>query len=69
MMVQLCRVCGRPEEEHHEFDAEEMPHGCVCDSATWGKVGPICEKYVGNGRTNCERCEHDLACHVQKGDG
>jgi len=66
--MSICRICGRPEEDHHVFDGGPLfPEGCVCDPYTWNneEISPICEKYVGNGLTYCERCEHDLGCHVK----
>lgn len=61
----LCRHCNKPESEHHAFEAQERPQGCVCDPGTWGggPVGDICKLYVGNGSTYCKTCEHDEACH------
>ncbi len=62
----VCKHCGRPESEHHEFVAE-MPKGCVCVPATWlDVVEPACQEYVGDGTQYCTRCAHDKACHKPK---
>jgi hypothetical protein len=65
-MKRVCRFCGEPEDEHHEPEWIEVPDGCVCNPLTWDKdvIPPSCAEYVGNGRTNCERCEHDKECHT-----
>jgi hypothetical protein len=65
-MRRVCKVCG--ETDHHEPEWLEIPDGCVCDWREWNwaqldALPPACAKYVGNGRTNCQRCEHDAECH------
>lgn len=62
-MTKLCRICGLPEDEHHEFEAA-MPEGCQCLPGEWSDtVTPICERYVGDGTCYCRTCEHDRVCH------
>ena len=65
-MRRVCRVCGVPEDEHHEPEWIEVPDDCVCDPLTWDKnvIPPPCNEYKGNGITNCETCEHDSECHT-----
>lgn len=59
-----CKHCLRTKEDHCEYEALEMPAGCVCDPGTWGDSVPApCAKYVGEGATYCATCEHDQACH------
>ena len=63
-----CEICGKPESEHHEFEAAlTLPTGCVCDAGTWGGcqngVTPICDKFIGGRDAYCETCEHDWLCH------
>ena len=68
--MRCCKLCGVWESEHHEPDWIEVPDGCVCDPLEWNinlkAVPPVCAEYVGDGRTNCLRCEHDRECHVKK---
>jgi len=65
-MAKLCKICGQPEREHHDFLPIEIPEGCVCDSGTWDisdTIPPVCSEYTGDGINNCEICEHDKECH------
>lgn len=65
-----CAICGRPENEHHEFE-RKVPPGCVCAPHEWdGEIDPPCDDYIplGGPATSyqppiCERCSHDKACH------
>jgi len=66
--VNVCIICGLPEEDHHVFTPVEIPEGCVCDIGTWGDLNdipPICDKFMGDKDDFCERCEHDKACHKE----
>ena len=68
MNTRVCKICGAFEFDHHEPDYLEIPAGCVCDWKTWdyydkSSLPPACEKYEGDGEQNCEKCEHDKACH------
>lgn len=65
-MLRFCMHCGKPESEHHEFEAAfQMPAGCVCDPGEWSdNVPPPCDKYDGDGNQYCLTCEHDNACHA-----
>jgi hypothetical protein len=65
----VCKICGEFEDKHHEPDYLEIPAGCVCDWNTWDTDGktrlpPACSQYKGDGRQNCETCEHDKECHA-----
>lgn len=65
----ICKICGEPEDEHHEPDWLEIPSGCVCDFRTWDYYDkttlPLaCDKYEGDGKQNCAKCEHDAECHA-----
>lgn len=62
--MQVCKHCGLQERDHCIFDPKDIPPGCQCNPMEWNdKIPPPCKKYVGNGETNCETCEHDKACH------
>lgn len=70
-MKRICKLCGRPEEEHCRPEWIEQPDGCVCDPLEWDyhnmdRLPPACEEHVGDPAGNCERCEHDKACHKVK---
>ena len=61
-----CATCGKQQCEHHEFVPINRPPNCVCEALEWkdpANLPPICKQYVGNGQTNCQICEHDIACH------
>ncbi len=65
----ICEVCGKGEEEHHDFIPYLIPEGCVCDPRDWkGGVPPICDCFVGDedGEEFCEKCEHDVQCHKKR---
>ena len=67
-MMKVCMHCGRPESEHHEFEAAiEMPAGCKCPPSDWGDdVWAVCGEYQDDGEhERCPTCEHDKACHVR----
>lgn len=63
--MRRCAICGKTEEEHHIPVWVEYPDKCVCDPASyWGDTPqPICDKYVGDGKCYCIKCQHDKACH------
>ena len=61
----LCRTCGLPEEDHHDFDPK-MPDGCVCPAGEWGpeNVPDVCGIYMPPPKgERCSTCEHDKECH------
>ena len=66
-MSLMCKICGRPESDHHEYVPRIiLPPGCVCDPKTWLRaVPPVCDRFkpypANAGR--CVNCEHDKACH------
>jgi len=69
--INICKICGLPEGEHHVFDPIVVPDGCVCDIRCWGSVNhiqPICNHYEPDPDPNfqdvCKNCEHDKACHT-----
>ena len=67
-MLKVCMHCGRPESEHHEFEAAiEMPAGCKCPPSDWGDdVWKVCGEYQDDGEDQrCRTCEHDKACHAR----
>jgi hypothetical protein len=62
-----CGVCGRPEDEHHDFAPIVRPDGCVCDVESWGNPFDIptpCGSYRGDADEYCINCEHNQACHA-----
>jgi len=61
----ICKICGKPESEHHEFIPEKIkPPGCKCDPQEWaGNIPPVCKEYAGDGVFYCFNCEHDKRCH------
>ena len=59
-----CKHCGKPENEHHEFEPN-WPSWCKCDPHTWGKLpSPVCAEFTGDDDQYCSTCEHDKACHT-----
>ena len=63
-----CGVCGEWECSHHEFTPRIRPAGCCCDGQEWGdpaNIPPVCESHQGDPGKNCQRCEHDAACHTE----
>ena len=64
-MKTVCKICGEPEESHHEFDPLTQPDGCECDPLEWD-VNPIpepCPEFQGEPGKPCRVCEHDEGCH------
>lgn len=60
---QICAICGRYEEDHHDFEPS-MPEGCQCDPGEWGSMVPDpCAEFHGKEGQHCSRCEHDAHCH------
>ena len=63
----ICKICGLPRSEHHEFEPVHIPDGCKCDPLDWrdGKILPVCEKFVydPNYIGLCLTCEHPEECH------
>lgn len=69
-MRRFCKVCHKPEDEHHIPEWIEQPETCVCDIWEWNyhemdRIPPVCEKYDGDGVENCLKCEHDKGCHLE----
>lgn len=69
MTKRICKICGNPEEDHHEPEYITIPAGCVCEIMEWNLTGktampPVCESYKGTGNTHCDNCEHDKECHA-----
>lgn len=69
LVRRVCKICGDFEDEHHEPDYLEIPAGCVCDWRTWDydnktALPPACSEYKGDGKENCQTCEHDKECHT-----
>lgn len=64
----VCAECGINECVHHAFVPLNRPNDrCVCDAKEWRdplKIPPVCDKYEGDGTTNCNNCEHDKECHA-----
>lgn len=61
-MTIVCKHCGLPQEDHHEFDPQ-MPDGCVCDPFAWfGTIDPVCGNYIGEDG-ECAVCAHEKGCH------
>jgi hypothetical protein len=64
-----CAICGKPENEHHDFVPRVMPKGCKCDPGTWDadSIRPVCESHEGHDDSYCQNCCHDKACHEGQG--
>lgn len=63
-----CIYCGKPEDEHHEFESKEVPEGCQCDPWEWLNAVPaVCDtsrtKIEDEGKGSCGRCQHLTECH------
>lgn len=63
----LCKICGKPESDHHDFEGIHQPKGCVCDVKTYDglPIPSICSEYVKHDDDDdrCKVCEHDFECH------
>ena len=70
-----CKHCGKPEAEHHAFEALTAPEGCVCAIGTWHEPpGPVCEAFQLGPAAYCRpgycwNCAHDKACHAGAQEG
>ena len=68
-MTAIFAICGKPESDHHSFQAVEHPPGCVCDPKEWGDstIPPVCKHFVMSSNLMyplyCDRCEHLKECH------
>lgn len=65
-MRRFCVNCMRFEEEACKHEYISVPDKCVCDPGTWNldkDIPPACQEYKGDGKQNCEICEHDKECH------
>lgn len=49
-----------------QWEVTEQPVWACTIEHRVKQMPPVCAEYVGNGRTNCSRCEHDRECHVKK---
>jgi hypothetical protein len=59
----VCRRCGLPESEHHQFE-RVMPRGCVCKPEWWLDDPPeVCDSYVIGPTGMCATCSHEKECH------
>ena len=65
MTTAICKICGKPESDHHSFIEKPIPPGCVCDPRDWGPVvWPICDRFAQSKRIfGCARCQHEKGCH------
>jgi len=71
----ICKVCGKLESEHHEFEPAMVDKDCKCDPSGWGAfVKEICGKFTLDeemletyGERRCLNCEHGEECHTKKG--
>lgn len=62
-MKMVCKLCGKPEEDHCVFEPM-MPEGCICDPGEWsGEINMVCDQFVGDKKYPCRVCEHDYQCH------
>lgn len=67
----LCAICGRPKDEHHEFVSRESfrPKGCKCNLGDWGdieSITPVCDNFEPisyDEQEICKHCEHERVCH------
>lgn len=66
--IDECEICGKPEEDHHDFIARKKPRGCVCDWKTWGKTPyPVCDQFIYvDDYDYCDNCGHGEQCHINK---
>lgn len=64
-MADLCKHCGKPESEHHAFEARA---GCACfRKSDTQPFPPPCGKYVAMAYSySWCICGHDAACHAPK---
>ncbi len=62
-MAEVCKHCGRHEEEHCVYEPKPVPDGCRCDPMTWDEIEPICDSFEGR-RRECTRCSHERECHA-----
>jgi len=59
----VCKHCGLPESEHHQFE-RAMPNGCVCKPGWWiDEPGEVCNSYVSGWSGTCKTCSHEKECH------
>lgn len=67
--MNLCKICGLPEDEHHHFASEDrLPEGCKCNPTDWrnpNNIPPVCEQFSpwAEEHTECEVCHHLEECH------
>ena len=64
-MLKVCKHCGLPPEDHHDFE-RKMPERCVCPPDDWGNdVKDICNIFLDSDTEpgRCKFCEHDRDCH------
>jgi hypothetical protein len=69
MSKPICKICGRPEEEHHAFDPVVAPDGCECDPlfmvVAFGRFFSVCDKFETSQDSDiiCRKCMHPERCH------
>ena len=64
MTTDVCRLCGKGRDEHHDFEPQAKPAGCVCDPLEWrSEIEPVCAAFAGDAAQNCDTCEHPKECH------
>lgn len=70
--LNICRVCGLPEEKHHVFEPYIVHKNCKCDPEDWGdpsNIPKICDNYEECEEEYykgvCKNCEHLKECHME----
>jgi len=72
-----CRHCGLYEDDHHAFEAMDVPPGCKCEPRDWTETVPsVCpsfdldEKWLVRFTDDrrCKTCEHGEECHGRQTD-
>lgn len=61
-----CLICGRHDEDHHDFSPPEK--GCVCKPGSWEGavfVEFVCKTFEPQKADpeRCTNCEHEKECH------
>lgn len=67
--LDICRHCGRPEDEHcaEGFEAVKVPVGCQCDPEDWEgsfDIPEVCDRFELDKFGTCKTCQHLEECHA-----
>ena len=62
-----CRCCGRPEDEHCDFEPFYVPYTCRCNPEDWlvDDIPEVCKKFLVGDYVDglCFTCDHLEECH------